>query len=201
MLFMPLSRAVVFFRTDRRTRSLKNYECFLVEASDVESRRDYRELCYSSTYRFIDSGAKLVWKLSHMDDEVLYIIAEKDNNYDPVAYFIMKNGLITTPLGGYSGFRMMSIMDYGFFDDRPVNRRLLVQYVFDLFSGSDAEVLDIVSSDDELNRILKKRGMLRIGKGMSFSFFVPDSWDLGEGFDQLQNWVLTHFSGDGWSID
>ncbi len=199
-LFRPFPRALVSILSSLGPGRNKDLSRHRIDKAEVESTMEGLNIHHGSRFRFNDSGAKLAFKLSRAGNSQFFIMEDKKENR-PAAYFILKNRVLTQPLGGYSGFRMMSLMDYGFFSQNPLSPKLLVREVFDSFMKSDAEVLDIVSSHPGLSSAAGRMGMINIGKGMSFTFTFPDSWNLNTENSGLEDWQLSHFSGDGYSFE
>ena len=100
----------------------------------------------------------------------------------------------------YKDFTIMTLMDYGLFIDDETTYLSIIEKLFDLFWQSSAEVLEVISNSEALCAVSRRKGMLRVGKGMSFKYSLPENWDIGDECNRLENWHLTHFCGDGFSF-
>jgi len=200
LLYRPFPGALASITGGAGSTRRKNFRRHRIFQAEVESTMRDLNIHRDSRFRFNDSGAKLAFKLDRAGNSEFFLMEDLKENR-PAAYFILKNRLVTQPLGGFSGFRMMSLMDYGFFGRNPLYPKLLVGNVFDSFMKSGAEVLDVVSSHPGLSSAVRKRGMINIGKGMSFTFTLPASWNLNTENSGLRDWQLSHFSGDGYSFE
>lgn len=200
LISRPFPKILYLIRSGPGKTSRVALECVHIPSEEVASRLEGFKLRHSSRFRFNDSAEKLEFKLSRAGNSMFYLLSDRESGR-PEGYFILKNRLINTPLGGYSGFKLMSLMDYGFYGDESARLKDLISIVFEIFFQSDADALDAVAPRDPLNALVRKRGMFRIGKGMSFTFTVPSSWDLHPDADLLGSWQLSHFSGDGYSFE
>jgi GNAT superfamily N-acetyltransferase len=156
---------------------------------------------YHTKYHFNDSYSKLKWKLSHNKDMDLYLIKSTQKE-EYLCYFVIKNRRITSPIAErYSNFKLLTLMDYGVYNDDDNTYTILLNEAFNVFWKSDADVFEIISSSRGLNRAVRYKGMIRLGKGMSFKFCVPMNWNFDDTSKALDNWPLTHFCGDGFSFE
>lgn len=162
-------------------------------------------LYYRNKFHFNDSPSKLIWKIkvSNSKDEnncSLYILKEVTQN-EPICYFVIRMKHQLKPRGiKYKNFKLMTLMDFGFFKNDIRIYSTLLKKIICFFWKSDAEVLEIISNSKLFGSIMKRMGMIKIGKGISFMFSVPSNWSLDEEWNKLQNWNLTHFSGDAFSF-
>lgn len=151
---------------------------------------------------FCDNYRMLEWKMGHSSNDAVYFIKDPVSR-ENLAYLIIRSRMITKPFAGkFKDFKMMTLMSFGFFSNDKIGYREIVRASMSVFIKGDADVLDVVSSSPEFNRAARRYGMLRIGKGMSFSFTPPrDLKDGIKGYDELDHWHLTHYHGDGFSFE
>ena len=91
-------------------------------------------------------------------------------------------------------------MDYTVVDSRAETLDALLQAVMSVFESTDAEVLEIITSSQELERAARRYALFKVGKGMSFKYSVPASWGLDRDAADIGNWDLTHYCGDAFSF-
>jgi hypothetical protein len=94
----------------------------------------------------------------------------------------------------------MTLMDFGLFNKDPKLYKLLIKEIMKVFWTSEAEVLDILSSLPVFNAVLRKRGMIRVGRGESFVVSLPGDWTIDPDIYRLNNWHFTHFIGDSFTF-
>jgi hypothetical protein len=105
------------------------------------------------------------------------------------------------PLAGkYKNFKLMTLMDFGLFKNDKRIYSVLLKEVVELFWKSDADVLEVISNSEPLIKLMKKQWMIKIGKGMSFTFSVPERWKFDQMNNELSSWHLTSFCGDAFSF-
>ncbi|MBW1791355.1 MAG: GNAT family N-acetyltransferase [Deltaproteobacteria bacterium] len=165
---------------------------------DAKATIDVPELCYGARYHFNDSIAKLRWKFDWTKhDTRLYLLIDETTK-KPLSYIVIREKKVLEPiLGRYANFQLMTLMDFGFYNDDAEVYKALVQSVIGLFWKSKADILEIISSSDALNACTNRIGMRKAGKGVPFMFSVSSKWNLGERSEDISNWHLTHYSGEG----
>jgi GNAT superfamily N-acetyltransferase len=153
---------------------------------------------YQTRFHFNDSIAKVLWKIGWTrHDTRLYLMAAEKTK-EPLGYFVLREKQVREPiLGKYSNFNLMTLMDYGFFKNDETLYRALIDRLSHLFWKSSAHVLEIVSSSDILNGYARRIGMKKVGKGVPFLILSPPDCDLGDHREAIENWHLTHYSGEG----
>mgnify|MGYP001208920063 CR=1 FL=1 len=154
---------------------------------------------YHTPYHFNDNFDKIKWKILTTSDTVLYFIISKSTN-KYLCYFVLKdrNRKTKDPFSDrFFNVKLMTLMDYGVYNNDINTYEALVSAVFSLFWDGDAEALEVISSSKILNKILKRNGMVKVFKGMSFKFCAPQSWKVNQSAAVVSNWPLTHFNGDG----
>lgn len=178
----------------------------MLEECDEYNGIAFQEKIKNSTrFRFNDSIVKLNWKIGGCGQKgenicKPYIIKVSATN-EIVGYCVVRNKLQIEPIASkYKNFMMMTLMDYGLFVDDERLYLSIIDKLFDLFWESSAEVFEVVSNSETLCAALRRKGMLRVGKGMSFKFSLPESWSISDGYEQLENWHLTHFCGDSFTF-
>ncbi len=118
-----------------------------------------------------------------------------------LAYMIVRERLQEEPLAEkYRGFRLMTLMDFGFDANNRSAATAVVGHLVRLFLNSRSDVLEIVSSNELLNRTAATRGFVPIGRGMSFGYSVPEAWQWPDSLNDVGSWPLTSFCGDGYTF-
>jgi GNAT superfamily N-acetyltransferase len=201
IVFKPISKLVWHIKKDRSIDINHDYQLNHIQDIDQFKHPEKSSLKYFSAFHFNDSSEKLIYKIKHNSNLDLYNIYSKEQQ-KTILYFVLNNRYLSRPLGGFSDFRLMTLMDYGFYsNDDPNYFKVLIHHVFKLFYESDAEALDIISSYGFLSGLLKSKWMIKIGKGMSYKFAAPTNWDLGDEAKQIESWHLTHFCGDAYAFE
>ena len=153
---------------------------------------------------FNTSSEKLAWKIAHSVRRggIVSTYVLRNRQAASVGYAIVRTRRETTPLAErYWDFDCMSLMDYGLVDETEDLFVSLLANLVERFHKSDAEVLQVICNAAAVRRRARRYGLLAIGKGMSFSFCVPTSWNLsGVNLQQMSTWPVNNFSGDGPSI-
>ena len=175
-----------------------------VVALDQASADRFASLQYSTPFHFDDSLAAIRWKLEQANANPasqcdLHLLT--DSHDTPVGFFITRLKHVSQPLGGkYQGFFLLTLMHFGLFENDAGIHPALLDQLLELFWKSPAEVLEVITNCEPLLSAARSRGMLRVGKGMSFTFAVPGDWNFEAGDYELQRWPLTHFCGDGFTF-
>ena len=173
-----------------------------IENDDIAYQK---KINHSTIFHFNDSLDKLIWKIRGCNLKTgnickLYIAKDLKTN-DIVGYFVVRNKIQKEPVAlKYKDFTIMTLMDYGLFINDDTIYSSIIEKLFDLFWESSTEVLEVISNSEALCAVLRRKGMLRVGKGMSFKFSLPKNWNIGDDCKKLENWHLTHFCGDGFSF-
>lgn len=191
-----LSRPLIRLRSGRIGRRISVRE--LDPAAEESRRTDLPDLRYQAGYHFNDTLKKVLWKIAWArHDNKLYVMTDERTG-EPAGYFVVREKQVTEPiLGRYTNFKLMTLMDYGFYNDDGDLHRALLGTLFGLFRSSDADVLEVVSSSVPLNGCARRMGMRRVGKGVPFLLLTPADRSLGAAADDTANWHLTHYSGEG----
>jgi GNAT superfamily N-acetyltransferase len=160
------------------------------------------QLNRTSPVHFHKDADWLQWKIDTWtriggNQSALYVLRALPDG-EPLGYAVVGRTRPAKPLAGrYKDFELMTLLDFAVTrPERPVCAALLRELVKRFFA-CDAEVLEVYSNVPPLNAVMGTSGMLRVGKGMSFSFSVPEDWNLDPAMNELTRWPLTHFSGDG----
>lgn len=156
-------------------------------------------LLHENMFSFNSSIEKLFWKLSRAkNDPEMYLV--RDFNDRSIGYFIVRKKYFSFDKNErYSDYSLMTLMDYGCcIDDRKKSFEIIFEKVIFMFLESGADVLEIVSSSDDMLSCAKKSLFIRGGRGMSFTFSDPGSFDGQDIFD-LKRWHLTSFCGDAFT--
>ena len=186
-------------------RKRKSRKLMFTECDENNYTSYHKKINYSTTFHFNDSQDKLIWKIrgckSKSGNICKLFIARDLTTNDIVGYFVVRNKIQKEPVAvKYKNFTIMTLMDYGLFIDDEAIYSSIIENLFDLFWKSSAEVLEVISNSEALCAVLRRKGMLRVGKGMSFKFSLPEFWNIGDECSKLEEWHLTHFCGDGFSF-
>jgi GNAT superfamily N-acetyltransferase len=168
----------------------------------ANSEHDLENIKYSEYYHFDDSEHMTSWKMQARKIDQRYI-ACSNHTGNKSFYLLIRRREINEKalLGRYKGFKLMTLMDYGRFDLNPSISDAIISGVISLFFASDADVCEIISSDESIWRSARRRGMMRVGAGMSFAYFLPANWDFGLDHADLRKWHLTHYRGDAFKFE
>jgi GNAT superfamily N-acetyltransferase len=132
-------------------------------------------------------------------DMSLWLIQDAKSK-DCIAYMVVRERVQKEPLAErYSGFRLMTLMDFGFVVGDTRAAAGIAGHLLNLFLKSDCHVLQIISNNKLVNRSALRRGMRKVGKGMSFTYSAPKDWNLPAHCARLQSWHLTNFCGDAFT--
>jgi len=171
-----------------------------IDYDDINSLKNYGEVFFGSKYHFEADWRVLFWKMNNHRNDNLYIVKNKYTNA-PLFYLIMRDRKLADPFAGkFIDFKLMTLMDYAFFSDDSKMYKILLKAIYSLFIGSDSDVLEIISSSNQLGSYAKRLGMIAAGKGMSFTFSLPDACDIDRNSTQIHNWHLTHYNGDAFTF-
>lgn len=162
---------------------------------------DFPKPNYKEKFHFNNNFSKIIWKLKETKHNAALYLVKSEATKEPLCYFIIRKKEVREPmLDKYENFTLMTLMDYGFFNDDVKVYEVLTNTVFNLFWKSEADVLEIISSSKILKGYAKRIGMMKVGKGMSITLSVPSKWNLGHHYSDLTKWHLTHFSGDAFAF-
>ena len=179
--------------------NLKTVKVELSEENDVHNLLP--AISYQTRYHFDDNPERLFWKIKGSNaksenNTSLYILMDGDTG-EALCYFVIRLKHQIEPLAEkYNNFKRMTLMDYGLFKDDERIYSGLIKEIMSFFWKSDAEVLDIISSSPIFGSILKHRGMIKVGKGESFAFSLPEDWALDSDGANMKEWHFTNFTGD-----
>jgi len=206
LLSLPIIRLIFQFYYGKRKLDILDAETIKFQLIDKNKLNKFMsEIDYKKKFHFNDSLAKLIWKINVSNENSenkcsLYILKET-KNLDPIAYFVIRMKHQLEPIGvRYKDFDIMTLMDYGLFKNDKRIYPTILKEVTKMFWKSEAEVFEVISNSELFASVMRRLGMVKVGKGMSFTFSVPDNWDLGKDCTELHNWSLTHFCGDGFSF-
>lgn len=103
--------------------------------------------------------------------------------------------------GRYFGIDTMTLTHFGSFAPVEVSAPILVSALFEMFRQSGADLLEIISSNPELEAAARGRGMVGLGAGMSFKYYAPEALRHGLPAEGPKNFHLTHYSGDAFDFE
>jgi GNAT superfamily N-acetyltransferase len=201
--FLFLMNHIIYGRKRRDDPKMKMERISLEnEKALIES---FPKVVHEHPFHFDSSPSKLRWKINvsnSLDDQncSLYMLKDAQQNH-ALCYFIIRTKFQREPRGSrYKDFKLMTLMDFGLFRYDLHIYSVLLKKVLNLFWASDAEIFEIVSNSNTMNSLIKKYGMLKAGRGVSFNFIVPKEWNWENEWDNLENWNITHFSVDAFSL-
>lgn len=119
----------------------------------------------------------------------------------PSAYLILRDRAQETPMAEkYHGFRLMTLMDFNLSSSDTHAAAAITSHAVNLFLESGCDILEIITSNPRVQNAALRRGMIPVGKGMSFGYSVPETWSWPSRLRDIQSWPLTVFCGDGFSL-
>ncbi|MBL4892744.1 MAG: GNAT family N-acetyltransferase [Rhizobiaceae bacterium] len=101
----------------------------------------------------------------------------------------------------YHGVKMMSVMEFGQFQSYSNFPKHLIEAVLKLFSKSDADMMEFVTSSPSIIKAARKSGFFPIGAGMSFRFKAPKGHPLENMPVKPSDYHLSHYSGDAFGFE
>jgi len=149
---------------------------------------------------FNDSWDKFAWKVAHCRDSEVYLISHRSSD-DVLVRFVVKTRIVTgTFAEKYTGFRLMTLMDYVLFGEPDASYAALADVIVRQFWQSDAEVLETVSASQQLNARLRRKFMIPGGQGVAFWFKAAPGVSMPPSGGFINNWHFTHFCTDAFSF-
>jgi hypothetical protein len=120
------------------------------------------------------------------------------NDTDALAgYFATRARFQDVPLGGvYKDFHLLSLMDFALKEPSQEHYDALLRALLVIFHSGDHEVLEVITNQEYLAAAARRALMMRVGKGMSFTFHSMGHSKLTTN----SPWQLTCFAGDGYSF-
>ncbi|MBN1550655.1 GNAT family N-acetyltransferase [bacterium] len=191
----------VLRRTILRTASLtkSGYEIRKLDYCSFPEYNGFNKLCYGDRYHFDNSKDRIRWKLKSSKNLSFYVILEEARK-NPVLYLILKDRIVNNFAGRYSNFRLMTLMDFGFYSEGEKHLKTLLLVLEKLFWESSADVLEIVTSDPDVIRLAYRSGFVKAGRGVEFWFKAPRDRKLSVKCERIENWHFTHFVSDAYSF-
>ncbi|HPV29493.1 MAG TPA: GNAT family N-acetyltransferase [Deltaproteobacteria bacterium] len=197
----------VFYRTLAKAfspalivRAHGKYEMEIVDADGLSALLQSTRLHHAQRYHFDSSAERLRWKIGKRSDMSICTVREKKRGRH-IGYFITKTRPITEPFGGkYKDFMLMTMMDYGVCSDRADGFGILVSQAVGFFMKSNAEVFELITTAGTEKRIDWSTGLVKAGRGMSFKYSIPSTWNFEEDSKCLTSWELNHFSADAFAF-
>jgi GNAT superfamily N-acetyltransferase len=172
----------------------------LGDLDHLEEMQGHATPHYNSVYHFSDAADKFCWKVAQCTNSQVYLVRDACSS-NMLARFVVKTRDVTKPFADkYTGFRLMTLMDYVFFGQPEGSYRAIADAVVRLFWESKAEVLETVSSCPALNSQMRKKFLVPVGKGVAFFFKGPSGVDVPSDATAIRNWHFTHFSSDAFSF-
>jgi len=172
--------------------------------SELASGSEFPLVKSQLPFQFDERREQLAWKTrlanaNRTNQCSLYLLV--DEHDVPQAFLVARLKQQKTPLAGkYQDFELFTLMHYGLFRNDQTLYASIVDWMMKLFWQSSAEVLEVIANEPPLVEQLQLAGLLRVGRGMSFTVALPSIWGEPPGWNQLANWPLTHFRGDAFSF-
>jgi GNAT superfamily N-acetyltransferase len=165
----------------------------------VALRRGH-QLQYRNRAHWNDDPALLQAKMAVRNSDQVALV--RDSSGRPLLYFLwrVRNTAERPIKEKYSGVKLFSVMDFGYLAS-PVDSQVLIQAATALFDRADADLLEVITYSPELERAARRRGFFSLGSGMSFTFKAPPGHALAKVRSKIEDWCLTHYSGDGYSFE
>jgi GNAT superfamily N-acetyltransferase len=155
---------------------------------------------YDAPCHFDDGVDRFAWKLQQLRGVDVYLISDRTTG-EPLARFAVKDRVIEKKLAGkYSGFQLMTLMDYVLYRSGDDTYDRLVDALLALFWDSDALVLETISASPELNRRLRRKLLIPVGQGVAFWYKAPPDLALPATPAQTPSWHFTHFATDAFGF-
>ncbi len=182
----------------------RHAECVPADASsEPELARFLESVAAHRDVHFAMEAGLLRKKLevaSTTGDVSLWLLQDRQSR-DCLAYMIVRERFQDRPLAEkYCGFRLMTLMDFGFVHGNSRAASGILGHLSSLFLASKCDVLEIISNSKLLNRTAARRGLVPVGKGMTFTCSVPEEWNWSREMYALDRWPLTNFCGDGFTF-
>ena len=168
--------------------------------SDDTARLETAAPCYDRPLHFNDRWDKFAWKVAHCRDSQVHLISHRSSD-DVLVRFVVKTRNVTgTFAEKYTGFRLMTLMDYVLFGEPETSYHALADVLVRQFWDSDAEVLETVSASHQLNARLRRKFMIPGGQGVAFWFKAAPGISMPPSAGLIHNWHFTHFCTDAFSF-
>ncbi len=132
----------------------------------------------------------------------LFLLKEKPSG-PPLAYATIRHrkNRERPVKGRYFGVDTMTLTHFGSFAPVEVSAPILVSALFKMFRKSGADLLEIISSNPKLEAAARGKGMVALGAGMSFKYYAPEALRHRLPTEGLENFHLTHYSGDAFDFE
>lgn len=136
------------------------------------------------------------------DIDKIYTIRQPSDSEPSSFIFIRSRTMKDNPIKNrYHGVKMMSVMEFGQFRSKPNFPELLIEAVLKLFSKSDADMMEFVTSSPSIIKTARKSGFFPMGAGMSFRFKAPKGHPLENMPVKPSDYHLSHYSGDAFGFE
>lgn len=155
--------------------------------------------CHGRLAHFNNEWNKIEWKLKYANNTKVFNVSNKCEG--DLFYLSIKERFIDKQFAGrFSNFRLMTLMDYGYFRPCDKSDDTMLNIILELFRKSDCDVLEVITPSLPLIKKAKYRGLGRAGKGVAFWFKPPPGVDLGSDVLSNRAWHFTHFVADAFSF-
>jgi hypothetical protein len=101
----------------------------------------------------------------------------------------------------YTGFRMLSVMEFGHLDDGLDIEKAIVSAALVVFQASNADIVELVTSSPSIETTARSCGFIPLGAGMSFKFMCPSQSPLSGIQTTIADWHLSHYCGDAFGFE
>jgi GNAT superfamily N-acetyltransferase len=178
----------------------RNYYLDIIDGRGFAALLARRSLVRPQKYYWGRDASWFEARLAAIDN--IHVIHRR-GEIEPCAFLIIRERTIQKrPIKEkYTGIKMMSVMEFGQFDEGPDIPDALVGASLMLFKESDADLLEFVTSSAPIQAAARRRGFLPLGAGMSFKFMAPPGNPLCGIETTLSDWHLTHYCGDAFGFE
>jgi ribosomal protein S18 acetylase RimI-like enzyme len=205
-IFNPIISKVYykFLKWNRISGIVKTFQ--ELSLSDIKKNENYfPPIKYDCQCHFKDSNERIFWKVNWANSRQghncrIYLFGGCDASI-ALGYMVVRKRVQMEPMAGrFRDFRLMTLMDFGFFKLEENAYLMLLHSILKLFWQGDADVLEVITNNIRLQNLARHLGLIRIGKGMSFTYSVPRDWNWPNNYNNIRSMHLTHFCGDGFTF-
>jgi GNAT superfamily N-acetyltransferase len=180
----------------------QRYDVDLFDGSTFAALLERHHLVMPEKYHWSGSAAWFETRRAVRGIDNICTIRRR-NDTAPCAFLIVRDRLLQKNLikGKYTGIKMMSVMEFGQFDQELDIADALVGASLVLFRRSDADLIEFVTSSPSMRAAARRRGYFPLGDGMSFKFMAPVGNPIYGVETTIADWHLSHYSGDAFGFE
>jgi len=148
-------------------------------------------------------GTDARWFTARSAENDVFCKVMRAGETNPCAFMIVRDRLVKdrSLSGRYSNFKMLSVEEFGQFEEAPDIAQALISGLLALFRDSDADIAEFVTSSPAIQASARRAGFVPFGAGMSFKFMAPPGHPLSDRALASANWHMTHYCGDGFGFE